>query len=92
MNLEIKKSTDFLIDIGASKEHLTACYPYGAYNQDAIKQLKQFGYKAAFTSKMGIAELNSAGNYELPRLDTNDVPKSDDAEPNKWLSKALEES
>ena len=51
------------------------CYPYGAYNQSLIDLLKKSGCALAFTTKVSIAQIDSDNRLEVPRLDTNDLPK-----------------
>lgn len=85
---EITHARDYLVDIGVDDTTLTASYPWGAYNQDTLEVLEEMNCKAAFTSHPDIANLASHSRLELPRLDTNEVPKHRDAEPDHWYAEA----
>ena len=60
-------------EIGVDIKNLTACYPYGAYNDRIIKMLKEKGCRLAFTTEVGTAELSDETLLKLPRYDTNDM-------------------
>lgn len=81
---EIDLSLDFLKSIGVDIQNWTMCYPYGNYNQLTVEILKAKGCRLALTTVTDIADISSNGRYELPRLDTNDIPKQKDALPNGW--------
>ncbi|MBE7177982.1 MAG: polysaccharide deacetylase family protein [Mucilaginibacter polytrichastri] len=86
---EITKSLSFLEEIGVDINNWTMCYPYGNYNQETLSLLAEFKCRLGFTTKVDIASLN--GNYshfEIPRLDTNDLPKSENASVDLWYEKA----
>jgi peptidoglycan/xylan/chitin deacetylase (PgdA/CDA1 family) len=70
---EINKSTDFLITCGSNPNFLTACYPYGAFNELSIETLKKYNYKVALTTDVRIADIKTDNPFKLPRLDTNDI-------------------
>ena len=63
-------------DLKTSKETLggdkciTFCYPFGHYNDTAIKALKDTGYKLAFTTEGGRVK-PGANPYALPRVRTS---------------------
>jgi peptidoglycan/xylan/chitin deacetylase (PgdA/CDA1 family) len=81
---DIDRSLDMLERIGLSREGFYFCYPYGGYNEDTVDILASRGCAAAFTTQVDLAR-PSAGNFlELPRLDTNDLPRSADAEKATW--------
>lgn len=86
---EIEQSLGFLQELGINTENFAFCYPYGAYNNTLLSLLKEKGCIAAFTTHVGIADLNKDDNLLLPRLDTNDLPKNRIAEPNKWTLKTF---
>ncbi len=68
---EIKRSLDFLQKI-TGQGIWTMCYPYGSYNADTIRILKNLKCNASFTTKP--STINSIKSlYEIPRLDTNDI-------------------
>ena len=65
---------DFLDDLGAAKR--TMAYPFGGYNDTTLELMQQYGFSAGFTTRVDtIHDPVSASKYELPRLDTNDIPK-----------------
>jgi len=81
---EIKKSKQFLLEQGIPENEITVCYPYGAYNQDTLEILKKTGCQLAFTVEPTVADITEHKRFEIPRLDTNDLPKDRDVAPNKW--------
>ena len=84
---EIEKSLEFLKEIEIDMQSWTMCYPYGGYDQSVIEILKEYNCKLALTTEVNIANLSSHGRFELPRLDTNDIPKSSTALVNIWHHK-----
>ena len=53
------------------------CYPFGAYNENAIQVLKDTDYKLAFTTHEGRVK-KGASKYELPRVRvTSDISLSE---------------
>lgn len=62
---------DALADVTKSKNIIgnctIFCYPFGHYNENAIKVLKEAGYKLAFTTKQGRV-YPGANKYQLPRV------------------------
>lgn len=85
---EIGGATKLLDLIGVAADKRTYCYPYGDYNDTTLSLLKDYGYQAGFTAKVGLADWNAEAPYQLSRLDTNDLPKAADAEPNRWTQAA----
>lgn len=84
---EIKKSIEFISEVGGDINNWTICYPYGNYNEDTISLLKENGCKLGLTTVVDVADLSNTSNnaiYKLPRLDTNDIPKDAEATINKW--------
>ena len=84
---EIKKSIDFIKEVGCDPLNWTICYPYGAYDDSTIELLKENGCKLGLTTTVDLANPEENGRdliYKLPRLDTNDIPKNRDAEVNQW--------
>lgn len=83
---EIKKSIEFIASVGGDIDNWSICYPYGNYNDDTINILKQNGCKLGLTTRVDLASLDEDGDdiFKLPRLDTNDLPKSADAEVSGW--------
>ncbi len=74
---EILQSLDFLKQIGCNMNKWTMCYPHGNYNETTIELLNNLNCKLALTINSEIADLNKHNKYVLPRLDTNDIPKSE---------------
>lgn len=72
---EIKKALAFLESVGAPTDDWVMCYPHGEYNGETLKILRDEGCLAGLTIKVGVADLQHHPHLELPRLDTNDLPK-----------------
>jgi peptidoglycan/xylan/chitin deacetylase (PgdA/CDA1 family) len=87
---EIKLALEFLWRIGSRIESWIMCYPYGAYNDTLLAILSNTGCRIGLTTKVGIADLQRDNLLALPRLDTNDLPKSANAAPNEWTLQAKE--
>ena len=84
---EIKKSIEFIKDVGGDPNNWTICYPYGAHDDATIELLKENGCKLGLTTLVELADPSDKENdliYKLPRLDTNDIPKDRNAATNKW--------
>jgi peptidoglycan/xylan/chitin deacetylase (PgdA/CDA1 family) len=90
MNNELDLSLNFLENLGVDMNNWTACYPYGAYDDQCINMLEQRGCKLAFTddTEVGIATTNKNTRFVMPRLDTNHIPKDKNALPSHWYSEA----
>jgi len=86
--MEIERSLDFLKTIGCDMDRWTMCYPYGNYNTDTLDILNNKGCKLALSTKTDIAGLHEYGRFELPRLDTNEIPVNSNASTNKWYELA----
>jgi peptidoglycan/xylan/chitin deacetylase (PgdA/CDA1 family) len=87
---EIEKSLAFLEDLGCSRQSWTMCYPYGGYNGALLSILRQKGCSIGFTTHVGIADVQAQDPMILPRLDTNDLPKTAHASPYEWTYRAME--
>ncbi|WP_294597282.1 polysaccharide deacetylase family protein [uncultured Rikenella sp.] len=85
---EIDLSIRFIKDIYGSRYtgDWTICYPYGGYNEDTLDLLRKYGCAAGFTTTVKVADLSEDSLFTLPRLDTNDIPKSRDAQTNDWYA------
>lgn len=81
---ELERSKDFLASLGCDMKNWTACYPYGSSSDEVVTELDTQGCKLAFTTEVGVADLTKDHALLTPRLDTNDLPKSNSSEPNKW--------
>jgi len=86
---EIQKSKAFIERMGGDLNHWTFCYPYGDFNQDTLDILMEEKCRLAFTIEMNILDTNQHLPLQIPRLDTNYIPKEKDATPNEWYEKAL---
>ncbi len=82
--IEISKSLDFLKSIGGDLNYTSICYPYGSYNNDTLMLLDKYNFKVGMTTRVDVADLNTDNPLELPRLDTNDLPKNGNESVNKW--------
>lgn len=85
---DIDLSLEMLARIGVSRHGFFFCYPYGAYTPETVGILRERGCAAAFTTKVALARLEPAELLELPRLDTNDLPRNGLAEPLSWTQEA----
>jgi len=87
---EIDKSIKFLKEIGCNLDKWVMCYPYGGYDSSLLDILQYRGCKLGLTTKVDIANLQVDNPLTLPRLDTNDIPKSKNAKHNKWTQIVME--
>jgi peptidoglycan/xylan/chitin deacetylase (PgdA/CDA1 family) len=88
---EINLSLDFLSTLGVSNQDWIMCYPFGSYDDNLLQLLKHKGCTLGVTTEVGIAEINLEKMLILPRLDTNDIPKSANAPPNQWTLEVIPE-
>jgi peptidoglycan/xylan/chitin deacetylase (PgdA/CDA1 family) len=76
---DIDRSLNMLEVVGALKQNFLFCYPYGAYTADTLSLLKERSCRAAFTGHVSTATITPGMSAEsllqLPRLDTNDLPR-----------------
>jgi peptidoglycan/xylan/chitin deacetylase (PgdA/CDA1 family) len=86
---EIDFSLRFLQTVVRECGDWVMAYPYGGYNDSLLGILRNRGFKAGFTTGVGIADLHRDDPMTLPRLDTNDLPKWGGAGPNEWTSQVL---
>jgi len=77
---DIDRSLQFLQTIGVSIEKWVMCYPYGAYNKSLLEIIRRKGCALGLSVQVGIADLSRDDVLTLPRLDTNDIPMSDDSQ------------
>ena len=87
MSQELDLSIRFLEKIGVDMNNWTACYPYGSYDDQSIKMLKERGCKLAVTTEVDIATTSKDTRFIMPRLDTNDIPKNQNEKTNDWYNK-----
>ncbi|MBS4096040.1 MAG: polysaccharide deacetylase family protein [Sulfuricella sp.] len=86
---DIDRSLDMLERIGVSRQGFYFSYPYGDYTHETLGVLNDKNCAVAFTTKVALARLDSSNLFELPRLDTNDLPKSGLAPQAFWTQDAL---
>jgi len=86
---EIGSSLRFLGELGCDLQNWAFNYPYGGYDESVVSILKASGAKFGLTTKIGIADLGNDNPLLLPRLDTNDLPKHGDSDPNEWTLKVI---
>lgn len=77
---DIKRSLNFLENIGTSTKDWVMCYPYGAYNNATLSLLDKYSASIGLTDgsqEIGnrVANLETDNPFELTRLDTNDFPQ-----------------
>jgi len=72
---DIKLSLYFLKKVGAKTNNWVMCYPYGSYNADTLKILREKNCLIGLTTKSGMSNLNQAKLLELNRYDANDFPQ-----------------
>lgn len=73
---EILKSLKFLKELGVDTKNWIMCYPYGSYNKNTLKILKQLNCSLAFTTQIGLSSLEKKNFLKLKRFDTNDFPQN----------------
>jgi peptidoglycan/xylan/chitin deacetylase (PgdA/CDA1 family) len=67
------------------------CYPWGGpqtYSADTVRLLDACGYSMAFNTERRRADLQRDGRFELPRLDTRDLPPYTDGDMSAVVSSA----
>lgn len=72
---EIESSINFMSSIGAKTNDFIMCYPFGGYDSNTLKILREKNCKVALTTHVGEAYLIKNKCLELPRFDTNDFPQ-----------------
>jgi peptidoglycan/xylan/chitin deacetylase (PgdA/CDA1 family) len=85
---ELEQSMEFMASLGCDMNNWTACYPYGSSSDEVVAALEKQGCKLALTTEVRVADLAQDHLLLIPRLDTNDLPKQANAEPNHWYEKA----
>jgi len=82
---EIERSIQFIALIGGDTSKWTMCYPYGGFNNDTLDLLDSYNCKVGFTTNVALADICNDNRFTLSRLDTNDLPKDKNAQPNFWF-------
>ena len=85
---DIDRSLQMLDRIGVARQGFYFCYPFGGYTPDTVALLDDRGCGAAFTTRVALARPVANQMLELPRLDTNDLPRRGDAAPSNWIAAA----
>jgi peptidoglycan/xylan/chitin deacetylase (PgdA/CDA1 family) len=79
---EIRAGVEWIRSL-TSQATVTFCYPWGGpqtYTRETLRIIRESGYSLAFNTVR--RRLNADDNrYELPRVDTRDLPPYTDAEP-----------
>lgn len=72
---EIYGSMRICAALGQPQTGFSFCAPYGRYNADTLDLLREAGCAFAVTTRSAVARLTDPP-LEVPRLDTNEVPKA----------------
>jgi len=86
---EVDRSIELFKKVGAPTKNWVFSYPYGDYNQSLIEVATQRGCALGLTTEVGLAFLRADSAYTLPRLDTNDLPTTDTADPSGWTQQVM---
>ena len=86
---EIKRSVEFISEVGGDDHNWSICYPYGDYNRNTLDILSKYGCRLGLTTEATTVYAQNPGDfsmmrYTIPRLDTNDLPKDKNASVNRW--------
>lgn len=88
---EIDESIRLLEVTGMTpSDTFTFCYPYGGYNDVTLDLLRERRCRAAVTVRPDLATSDPITRLELPRLDTNDLPKDPAAPIGAWTLRVLD--
>jgi peptidoglycan/xylan/chitin deacetylase (PgdA/CDA1 family) len=85
---DIDRSLQMLDRIGVARQGFYFCYPFGGYTPDTVALLADRGCGAAFTTRVALARPGASQMLEIPRLDTNDLPRRGDSAPSAWITAA----
>jgi len=89
---EIKKeldlTQDFVFNVYQKEIPWVMCYPYGSYDEKVIKILKTTKCNMALTTKHDLYDSKQDSKFTIPRLDTNNLPKTEGATNCHWLNTA----
>lgn len=85
---DIDRSLQMLDLIGVARQDFYFCYPFGGFTPDTVALLADRGCGVAFTTRVALARPEANQMLELPRLDTNDLPRRGDAAPTAWIAAA----
>ena len=85
---QVLASMDFLTTVGCDLDAWVMCYPFGGFDASLLSILERHGCRVGLTTEVGIADLDAHRSLTLPRIDTNDLPRSVDAPANQWTATA----
>lgn len=86
---EVDRSLEFLESLGCSRSSWVMCYPYGGYNDSLKEVIKNKGCCIGLDTEVAVADLAKNDLLNLPRLDTNDLPRNPASEPVDWTLQIL---
>lgn len=73
---ELRRSMEMLEIVGADPgQGWSLAYPYGDYTPCTLDLAASLGCQAAFTTKVGAADVSPEKRLEISRFDTNDFPQ-----------------
>jgi peptidoglycan/xylan/chitin deacetylase (PgdA/CDA1 family) len=71
---EVDRSLEFLRHAGVGTRDWTMCYPYGGFNESALRVVEERQCRLGFSVEPRIANLDIDHYLAFPRIDTNDLP------------------
>jgi peptidoglycan/xylan/chitin deacetylase (PgdA/CDA1 family) len=74
--LELERGPALIREL-TGQQRVPFCIPHGhrsSYNDDTVAMLAEMGYSLAFTAVRAVAGYAPASRFEIPRLDTKDMP------------------
>lgn len=85
---EVAGSVAALRAIGAPVSGAFYCYPFGNQDDRVTASVQKAGFAAGFTVEPHLSTPDRCDPFRIARLDTNDLPKSAQAEPTLWQALA----
>ncbi|HEX2972812.1 MAG TPA: polysaccharide deacetylase family protein [Tepidisphaeraceae bacterium] len=85
---QIRRSLDFLSLVTDTAAGWIFTYPYGSHSPALLDLAREHGCIAGFTTDVAIAS-SRHNPLLLPRLDTNDLPTTGNADPVEWTATAI---
>jgi peptidoglycan/xylan/chitin deacetylase (PgdA/CDA1 family) len=82
---EVAESARFVADMRGRDGPWAFSYPFGGYDAEAARLLAEHGCAWAVSTVPRLAALDSDDPMRIPRLDTNDFPRTADAAPDQFL-------
>jgi peptidoglycan/xylan/chitin deacetylase (PgdA/CDA1 family) len=80
---ELRPGVDWIRSL-TGQATVSFCYPWGGphtYTRDTVRILRDTGYSVAFNTVRRRVSFDEDGRYELPRIDTRDLPPYSATEP-----------